>query len=120
MSLVPLFYLLVVANIINVLHLGFYVVGANVYDIRAFRQKRMESLTTKPKRTRRKPLISVVIPAHNEEVGIKRTLDTVRASTYQNIEIIVIDDGSTDNTAAVVRRYIRYLPKFQLGTYMAR
>src|SRR3982074_1693110 len=100
MGLAPLFYLLVAANIINLLHLGFYVVGANIYDIRAFREKKRAGAKPIHKR-KRNPLVSVVVPAHNEALGIERTLNTVRASTYKNIEIIIIDDGSTDNTAAV-------------------
>jgi poly-beta-1,6-N-acetyl-D-glucosamine synthase len=119
MGLAPLFYLLVAANIINLLHLGFYVVGANIYDIRAFREKKRVGAKPIHKR-KRNPLVSVVVPAHNEALGIERTLNTVRASTYKNIEIIIIDDGSTDNTAAVVRKYIRYLPLFKTETYMAR
>ena len=51
------------------------------------------------------PLVSVVIPAWNEEVGIVKTLKSVMASTYRNIEIIVIDDGSTDSTIRRVKRY---------------
>ena len=58
----------------------------------------------------RQPLVSVVIPAHNEAVVIKRTLDSVRSSSYQKLEIIVVDDGSTDRTDAIVREYITHLP----------
>lgn len=44
------------------------------------------------------PLVSVIIPAYNEEVGLVATLKTVVASTYTNMEVIVIDDGSSDDT----------------------
>jgi poly-beta-1,6-N-acetyl-D-glucosamine synthase len=52
-----------------------------------------------------KPLVSVLIPAWNEEVGIITTIKSVLANTYQNIEIIVIDDGSTDNTKSIVKEF---------------
>lgn len=51
------------------------------------------------------PLISVIIPTHNNSETIGVTLDSMRAQTYQNIEVIVVDDNSTDDTEKVVRTY---------------
>ena len=44
------------------------------------------------------PSVAVVIPAYNEEKVIRKCIESVRASDYKNIEIIVVDDGSSDNT----------------------
>lgn len=49
-----------------------------------------------------RPLVSVIVPAWNEEVGITHTVRSVLQSSYKNIEIIVVDDGSTDYTASRV------------------
>jgi len=52
-----------------------------------------------------KPLFSVVVPAYNRGYCIERTLDSVWEQDYRPIEVIVIDDGSTDDTAAVVQQW---------------
>jgi biofilm PGA synthesis N-glycosyltransferase PgaC len=109
MFLTILFYLFITISTINVLHFGMYLIGANYYDILQFKNKKK---TQSAKRSHsRKTLITILIPAHNETLSIARCLDTVNRSTYRNLEIIVIDDASTDDTKAVVRKYIAEHPK---------
>ncbi len=53
------------------------------------------------------PVVSVIVPAWNEEVGIIKTLKSVLANDYRNIEIVVVNDGSTDNSERLVKMFIR-------------
>jgi cellulose synthase/poly-beta-1,6-N-acetylglucosamine synthase-like glycosyltransferase/peptidoglycan/xylan/chitin deacetylase (PgdA/CDA1 family) len=48
------------------------------------------------------PSVDVLVPAFNEEVGIERAIRSLAASDYPRLEILVIDDGSTDRTAEIV------------------
>ncbi|WP_277344132.1 glycosyltransferase [Paraglaciecola sp. 20A4] len=55
------------------------------------------------------PLISVIIPAYNAQRYIESTLESVFNQTYSNIEIIVVDDGSIDDTPAILATYAERL-----------
>ena len=50
-------------------------------------------------------LVSVVIPVYNSEKFLEECLDSILAQTYQNIEIIAVDDGSTDSSPDILERY---------------
>lgn len=58
-----------------------------------------------------KPFISVMIPAHNEEDVIANTVENILQMDYENFEVIVIDDRSTDNTASVIKDLEQKYPK---------
>jgi chlorobactene glucosyltransferase len=60
------------------------------------------------------PRISVLIPARNEEASIAHCIDALLAQDYPNLEIIVLDDDSTDGTASIVRE--RRDPRLRLVT----
>nr|WP_305908378.1 glycosyltransferase family A protein [Methylomarinum sp. Ch1-1]MDP4521204.1 glycosyltransferase family A protein [Methylomarinum sp. Ch1-1] len=50
-------------------------------------------------------LISIIIPAYNAETYIKKALDSVLTQSYRHFEVLVINDGSTDNTETIARSY---------------
>lgn len=69
------------------------------------------------------PLISVVIPTYNRSAFITLAIDSVMNQTFTNYEIIVVDDGSTDGTKDIVKKYgdrIRYLYQGNSGVSAAR
>ena len=71
----------------------------------------------------KKPLISVVVPVYNVEGYIKRCIDSIRNQTIKDIEIILIDDGSTDNSGKICDDFskfdnIRVIPASVWGTFV--
>jgi len=69
------------------------------------------------------PLVSVIIPTYNRSGMLEQALRSVYAQTFKDFELIVVDDGSTDNTAKVMEKYarqIKYLPKKNGGVASAR
>jgi glycosyltransferase involved in cell wall biosynthesis len=72
------------------------------------------------------PLVSVIIPAYNAQAFIDKTLASVLAQTYRNLEILVVDDGSSDRTVEIVQKFaakdqrIRLLQQPNAGVAAAR
>jgi GT2 family glycosyltransferase len=74
-------------------------------------------------RTGEPGLVSIVIPTYNRAYIIGQAIESVLAQTYDNVEVVVVDDGSTDDTAAVVGRYgpkVRYIRQANAGVSAAR
>ena len=68
------------------------------------------------------PLVSVVIPCYNQAHFLGEAIESVFKQTYKHFEIVVVDDGSTDNTSEVARRYsgIRCIEQVNQGLSAAR
>ncbi|MDR1406490.1 MAG: glycosyltransferase [Tannerella sp.] len=72
------------------------------------------------------PLVSVIIPVYNSDKFLEETLLSVLSSTYPNVEIVIVDDGSTDDSPAIAARYagqydhIHFLQQANAGTSVAR
>jgi len=68
-------------------------------------------------------LVSVVVPAYNCSRFIESAIESVLAQTYKSYELIVVDDGSTDNTAEIIRKYqnkLNYIYQENGGVSKAR
>lgn len=54
-----------------------------------------------------KQLVTIIITTHNREDILPRAIDSVISQTYKNIEIVIVDDGSIDNTESIVKKYMK-------------
>lgn len=61
-----------------------------------------------------KPLVSIVVPNYNYGHFIRQTMDSAVGQTYENIEIVVVDDGSTDDSVEIVNEYVAKYPNVKL------
>lgn len=69
------------------------------------------------------PTVSIIIPTYNCEAYIAETLNSVLSQTLRNIELIIVDDGSTDRTRDIVASYgspVRLLRQANSGVCAAR
>ena len=77
----------------------------NIFDMRRH---------TVPAEYTQGPLVSILIPMRNEEKNISTCLDSLRAQDYENCEILVIDDNSTDGTLDALNRIAREDPRIRI------
>ena len=73
------------------------------------------------------PIVSIILPAYNAEAGIRIAIESILTQTWQQFELLVVDDCSTDGTVAVVKEYMEQDNRIQLfstpensGPYVAR
>lgn len=60
------------------------------------------------------PLVSIIVASYNYEEFVKKTLSSVLSQTYNNYEVIVVDDGSKDNSVEVIKEYQKSYPQIKL------
>lgn len=85
--------------------------GTSLYDIGQVKRRKQFAALKNTRSFRKRLKISIVIPAFNEALVIERTLKSIIKSSYRTWEIIVVDDKSSDGTAAVVRTFAKKYPK---------
>jgi len=91
-----------VLSLFNLIKIAISLIGNELFDLR---QKR--PIPRWHEQRDYQPIITVVVPAYNEEKSIERTLRKVFQNDYPKMEVIVVDDGSQDQTSTCVRRFRR-------------
>jgi biofilm PGA synthesis N-glycosyltransferase PgaC len=97
-----MYNIIAILSILNFARILCMLIGSDIYDMIQIVRKKNHAV-----RRPYRPQITVVIPAYNEETGVIRTVASVLANTYKNKQIIVVNDGSKDRTAQMLRRYQR-------------
>lgn len=94
-----LFFLTTVISVFRIIFLGFFVLRSHKKNLKYIKYADFQ------------PFVSILIPAYNEGDVIGKTISTVLKSNYENFEVIVINDGSTDNTCEIVDKFVHSNPK---------
>lgn len=81
-----------------------YMLVSPWYDVvLAYKRKKKEEDGNTPFN----PKVSVIVPAWNEEVGLVKTVRTITESDYRNLEVVVINDGSTDKSDQLMKEFLQ-------------
>src|ERR1700712_1426421 len=62
------------------------------------------------------PRISVVVPVYNVELYLETCLESIAGQTFRDLEVVMVDDGSTDGSAAIAQRFVDRDERFRLVT----
>jgi biofilm PGA synthesis N-glycosyltransferase PgaC len=87
----------------------FWIVGSLVFFWRRERRRQPPELASYPQ-------VTVLIPCHNEQVTIEQVVRAAAASRYPNLDILVIDDASTDSSLAILEQLLTQIPNLRLLT----
>jgi len=78
---------------------GFEFLSELIYDKNKFKENSIKS------ELYNEPLVSVIIPVYNVELYLSQCLDSIINQTYENLQIICVNDGSTDNSSQILQQY---------------
>ena len=100
-----MFYVILVLTVITVSKYLFYVLSSPIYNLTKKKLLKRSNDLSKEE-IEKKIKVSVVVPAWNEEVGVITSVRSLLNSDYTNLEVIVVNDGSTDRTDLKVRKFL--------------
>lgn len=78
-----------------------------IFELQAARRRRRQAQAPK----REEPLVSIIVPGYNEDRVVVSCVQSIMAANYENYELILVNDGSTDGTAEIMRELARTYPK---------
>lgn len=90
------------------------VIGTTIYDLKQTKEQKELRLHPRSRKYKRRPMITTIVYAHDAEQTIIRCLESLAATRYDKLEIIVVDAGSGDDTSNLVRKFKKAHPKLKL------
>ena len=63
------------------------------------------------------PLVSIILGVYNQEKYVRKAIESILEQSYQNIEIIILNNGSTDNSAMIINEYSTN-PRIKILSYI--
>lgn len=66
------------------------------------------------------PLVSVILPVYNADIFLKESIESILAQTYKRIQLIIIDDGSTDNSWSIITHYQNKYPRLITSIHLKK
>lgn len=106
--MIILAYIILVLSLINLFRMVIFLIASDIYDIKNAKLAAKEFRAPKYFYSRSyNPLVSIIVPAHNEERTLERNLLSIINSTYRNIELIVVSNNSEDKTVKIARNFQR-------------
>ena len=91
------------------LAIGIYTALTTMFNVLYF--KRMAKV--KPTNSENGPLVSVIIPARDEEKALPRLLESMTKQSYKNLEVLVINDQSSDRTQEIIDEFSKRDPRIR-------
>ena len=99
---------LTIPQVISILIFAVIDIGRNLGKIMALTIHRLRAKRVSPRSMiSNYPKITLLVPAHNESVSIKKTIISILENNYPNREIIIIDDHSTDDTFEQASEFVK-------------
>lgn len=95
-------------------------VASVVYDIRHSAAERQRAAHPHARQFRPRPLITILVSAHNHEAQITNCLNSIISSSYKKLEVIIVDGNSSDKTRQLVTKFIKDNPKQSLRLVRSR
>jgi cellulose synthase/poly-beta-1,6-N-acetylglucosamine synthase-like glycosyltransferase len=96
-------YLVLILSFVNLFRMAIFLIASDIYDIKNIAGNQSQGLYS----IHYQPLVTIVVPAHNEEKTLKQNLLSIADSSYKNIELIIVSDSSTDKTLSIAKSFQR-------------
>lgn len=113
-------YLIIAAG--AMIFVGFMItlLGATLHEVRHLRSEQAYRRHPRARRFRKRPLVTVIVRAQNDQPSIEQCLNSLRTGSYRKLEIILVDANSHDDTRRIARNFAKKYPRLRMRVYNQR